>query len=89
MGEKKISRRWTNKEDTRVKLIKEKMKVAWAEQKAYANKYWCEQIFKVEDQVLLKFSPIKGAMWFNKKGKLKTKNVGLFEILESEMQHVD
>nr|GEX32636.1 putative reverse transcriptase domain-containing protein [Tanacetum cinerariifolium] len=38
--------------------------------------------FEVEDQVLLKASPWKGVILFGKKGKLASRYVGPFEILE-------
>ena len=33
-------------------------------------------------QVLQKVSPMKGVMWFRKRGKLSTRYIGSFEILK-------
>ncbi|GJX66477.1 putative reverse transcriptase domain-containing protein [Tanacetum coccineum] len=50
--------------------IKERLKTARSRQKSYADKRRKPLEFKVEDQVLLKVSPWKGAVQFGKKGKL-------------------
>ncbi|XP_015161377.1 uncharacterized protein, partial [Solanum tuberosum] len=38
--------------------------------------------FQVGDQVLLKVSPMKGAIMFGKKGNLSPRYIGPFEVLE-------
>jgi hypothetical protein len=38
--------------------------------------------FEVGDHVFLKVSPIRGVMWFGKKGKLSPRFVGPFEITQ-------
>ncbi|GJU85616.1 putative reverse transcriptase domain-containing protein [Tanacetum coccineum] len=66
----------------KVVLIKEKINVARDRQKSYADnkRKWLE--FEVGDQVLLKVSPWKGVVCFEKKGKLTPRYVGPFEIIE-------
>jgi hypothetical protein len=38
--------------------------------------------FKVGDHVFLKVSPMRGVMWFGKKGKLSPRFVGSFKITQ-------
>ncbi|GJS56740.1 putative reverse transcriptase domain-containing protein [Tanacetum coccineum] len=63
-------------------LIKEKLKAARDCQKSYADNRRKPLQFEVGDQVLLKVSPWKGMIHFGKKGKLASRYVGPFEILE-------
>ncbi|GJX19195.1 putative reverse transcriptase domain-containing protein, partial [Tanacetum coccineum] len=55
--------------------------IIWAE-KSYANKRMKPLEFSVGDYVLLKVSPWKGVVRFEKKGKLAPRFVGPFEIIE-------
>ncbi|GKD24271.1 hypothetical protein Tco_1230485, partial [Tanacetum coccineum] len=66
----------------KVVLINEKLKAVRDRQKSYANKRRKPLEFEVGDRVLLKVSPWKGVVHFGKKGKLASKYVGPFEILE-------
>ncbi|GJW50053.1 putative reverse transcriptase domain-containing protein [Tanacetum coccineum] len=66
----------------KVVLIKEKLKVVRDRQKSYADKRRKPLEFEVGDRVLLKVSPWKGVVHFGKKGKLTSRYVGPFEILE-------
>ncbi|GJU37151.1 hypothetical protein Tco_1185505, partial [Tanacetum coccineum] len=66
----------------KVVLIKEKLKAARDRQKSYADNRRKLLEFEVGDQVLLKMSPSKGVMRFGKKGKLASRYVGPFEMLE-------
>nr|GEX97676.1 putative reverse transcriptase domain-containing protein [Tanacetum cinerariifolium] len=50
-------------------------------QKSYANKRLKPLEFKVGDMVLLKVSPLKGAVCFRKHGKLSPRYIGSFKIL--------
>nr|GEU50104.1 reverse transcriptase domain-containing protein [Tanacetum cinerariifolium] len=63
-------------------LIKEKLKAARDRQKSYAYNRRKPLEFEVGDQVLLKVSPWKGVIRFEKKCKLAPRYVGPFEILE-------
>ncbi|GJU82516.1 putative reverse transcriptase domain-containing protein [Tanacetum coccineum] len=62
----------------KVVLIKKKLKAVRDHQKSYAD----NRQFEVRDHVLLKVSPWKGMIRFGKKGKLASRYVGPFEILE-------
>ncbi|GKC30591.1 hypothetical protein Tco_1037885 [Tanacetum coccineum] len=66
----------------KVALIKKKLKAARDCQKSYADNRRKSLEFEVGDQVLLKVSPWKGVICFEKKGKLAPRYVGPFEILE-------
>ncbi|GJX61237.1 reverse transcriptase domain-containing protein [Tanacetum coccineum] len=66
----------------KVVLIKEKLKAARDRQKSYADNRRKPLEFEVGDRVMLKVSPWKGVIRFWKKGKLASRYVGPFEILE-------
>ena len=71
-------------QDTRdkVRVIKERMSVAQSRQKSYADNRRRPLEFEVGDRVFLKVSSIKGLMRFGKKGKLRIRFVGPFEITQ-------
>nr|GEU82440.1 hypothetical protein [Tanacetum cinerariifolium] len=69
-------------DDRQVVLIKEKIKAASDRQKSYANKRHKPLEFEVGERVLLRVSPWKGVVRFGKKGKLASRYVRPFEILE-------
>ncbi|GKF07834.1 hypothetical protein Tco_0042058, partial [Tanacetum coccineum] len=60
-------------------LIKEKLKTARDRQKSYADNRRKPLEFEVGDRVMLKVSPWKGVIRFEKKGKLALRYVGPFE----------
>ncbi|GJT96764.1 putative reverse transcriptase domain-containing protein, partial [Tanacetum coccineum] len=60
----------------------DRLKVARNHQKSYANKKRKPLEFSVGEHVLLKVSPWKGVVRFEKKGKLAPRFVGPFEIIE-------
>nr|GEX26371.1 hypothetical protein [Tanacetum cinerariifolium] len=62
--------------------IKDRLKATRDRQKSYADKRRKPLEFSVGDYVLLKVSPWKGVVRFRKKGKLKPRFVGPFEIIE-------
>nr|GEX78798.1 putative reverse transcriptase domain-containing protein [Tanacetum cinerariifolium] len=66
----------------KVVLVKEKSKAARDRQNNYVDYGRKPLEFKVGDRVLLKVMPWKGVVRFRKKGKLASRYVGLFEILE-------
>ncbi|GKF96584.1 hypothetical protein Tco_0292405, partial [Tanacetum coccineum] len=66
----------------KVVLIKEKLKAAKDRQKRCADNRRKPLEFEVGEQVMLKVSPWKGVIRFGKKGKLASRYVGPFEILE-------
>ncbi|XP_059314599.1 uncharacterized protein LOC132065292 [Lycium ferocissimum] len=47
----------------------------------YADQKFRDLEFRVREQVLLKISPMKGAMRFIKRDKLSPRYLGLFEVL--------
>ncbi|GKE99628.1 putative reverse transcriptase domain-containing protein [Tanacetum coccineum] len=62
-------------------LIKNRLLTARSRQKSYADRRTKPLEFKVNDMVLLKVSPWKGAMRFGKRGKLSPRYIGSFKIL--------
>ncbi|GJT65766.1 putative reverse transcriptase domain-containing protein [Tanacetum coccineum] len=66
----------------KVVSIKEKFKAVRDRQKSYAGNRRKPLEFEVGDHVLLKVSPWKGVICFEKKGKLAPRYVEPFEILE-------
>nr|GEU64892.1 reverse transcriptase domain-containing protein [Tanacetum cinerariifolium] len=62
--------------------IKERLKVARDRQKSYADNRRKPFEFSVSDKVLLKVSPRKGVVRFDKRSKLSPRHVGPFDIVE-------
>jgi hypothetical protein len=58
-------------QDTREKVhvIKERMSAAQSRQKSYVDNRMRPLEFEVGDHLFLKVSPMRGVMWFGKKGK--------------------
>jgi hypothetical protein len=71
-------------QDTRdkVRVIKERMSAAQSLQKSYADNRRRPLEFEVGDHVFLKVSPMRGVMWFGKKGTLSPRFIGPFEITQ-------
>ena len=51
-------------------MIRDRLKIAYSQQKSYADNRRRDLEFEVGDMVYLKISPMKGVMRFGKKGKL-------------------
>ncbi|GJV98061.1 putative reverse transcriptase domain-containing protein [Tanacetum coccineum] len=66
----------------KVVIIKEGLKAARDHQKSYTDNRRKPLEFEEGDRVLLKVSPWKGVVRFEKKGKLAPRYVGPFEVLE-------
>jgi hypothetical protein len=66
----------------KVRQIQNNLKVTQSRQKSYADKRHISFIFKVEDYVYLKVSPMKGVNRFGVKGKLAPRYIGPFQIIE-------
>ncbi|GKF35375.1 putative reverse transcriptase domain-containing protein, partial [Tanacetum coccineum] len=66
----------------KVVVMKEKLKAVRDRQKSYADNKRKLLEFKVRDRVMLKVSPWKGVVRFGKKGKLASRYVRPYEILE-------
>nr|GEX74646.1 putative reverse transcriptase domain-containing protein [Tanacetum cinerariifolium] len=62
--------------------IKQRMQAACNRQKSYADLKCNPMEFQVEDKVMLKVSPWKGVVRFDKWGKLNPRYVGPFKVLE-------
>ncbi|XP_070013471.1 uncharacterized protein [Nicotiana sylvestris] len=66
----------------KVKLIRDRLRIAQSQQKPYADVQRRDLEFDVEDWVFLKVSPMKGVMQFGKKGKLSPMYVGPYKIIQ-------
>ncbi|CAA0831960.1 Uncharacterized mitochondrial protein AtMg00860, partial [Striga hermonthica] len=64
-----------------VEAIRKHIRLAQERQKVYADRKRDEHEYAVGDHVFLKVSPMKGVIRFGKKGKLKPRYIGPFEIL--------
>nr|GFB11570.1 putative reverse transcriptase domain-containing protein [Tanacetum cinerariifolium] len=62
--------------------IKQRMQAAYDRQKSYADLKHKPMEFQVGDKVILKVSPWKGVVCFDKWGKLNPRYVGPFKVLE-------
>ena len=68
--------------EQKVKLIRDRLKVAQSRQKCYADSKRKETIYKVGDRVYLRVSPLRGVKHFGVKGKLAPCFVGPYKVLE-------
>nr|GFA77953.1 putative reverse transcriptase domain, ribonuclease H-like domain, aspartic peptidase domain protein [Tanacetum cinerariifolium] len=66
----------------KIVLIKERMQAAHDRQKSYVDLKRKPMEFQVGDKVMLKFSPWKGIVRFDKREKLNPRYVGPFKVLE-------
>ena len=66
----------------KIKVIQQRLQTAQSRQKSYADVRRRELEFEEGDHVFLKVSPSKGINRFGKKGKLKPRYVGPFEVLQ-------
>jgi len=83
VGEKPLSGPDIVQETTdKVIQVKERLKAARDRQKSYADNRRRPLEFQVGDKVLLKVSPWKGVIRFDKKGKLSPRYVGPFPIIK-------
>ncbi|GKD64208.1 putative reverse transcriptase domain-containing protein, partial [Tanacetum coccineum] len=83
VGESKLIGPKTIWETTdKIVQIKERLKTVRDRQKSYDNNRQKPLGFSVGDKVLLKVSPWKGVVRFDKRGKLSLRYVGPFEVVE-------
>ena len=68
--------------EQKVKLIRDRLKVAQPRQKNYADSKRKETIYEIEDSVYLCVSPLRGVKRFGVKGKLAPRFVGPYKVLE-------
>ena len=66
----------------KVKVIREKIKIAQDKQKSYADNRSKDLEFEVGDMVLLKVTPWKGIIQFGKQGKLSPQYIRPYQIIE-------
>jgi hypothetical protein len=67
--------------EEKVKLIKDRLKIAQSRQKSYADSKRREIIYEVGDRAYLRVSPLRGVKRFGIKGKLAPRFIGPFKVL--------
>ena len=68
--------------EEKVKMIKERWKVATDRHKSYADMKRKDIRYEIGEKVFLKVSPPKKVMRFGKKGKLSLRFIGPYEVIE-------
>ena len=68
--------------EEKVKLIRDRLKVAQCRQKSYADTKRKEVAYEVGDRAYLHVSPLRGVKQFGVKGKLAPRFVGPYRVLE-------
>ena len=66
----------------KVQVIRQRLKAASDQQKSYADLKMKDIEYEVGDKVFLKVSPWRKVLRFGKKGKLSSRFIGPYEILE-------
>ena len=66
----------------KIKVIRDRLKIAQDRQKSYVNNRRRNLEFEVGDMVFLRISPWKGVLRFGKRGKLSPRNIGPYRIVE-------
>ena len=65
----------------KIQIVRDRLKIARDRQKSYANKRRRDLEFKVSDRVFLKVSPWKCVLRFERRGKLRPRYIGPYEII--------
>ena len=68
--------------EEKVKMIRERLKVATNRQKSYTDMRRKDIRYEISEKVFLKVSPWKKVMRFGKKGKLSPRFIGPYEVIE-------
>ena len=68
--------------EQKVRLIRDRLKVAQSRQKSYADSKRKETVHEVEDRVYLRVSPLRRVKRFGVKGKLAPRFIGPYRVLE-------
>ena len=68
--------------EEKVKMIRERLKVATDRQKSYADMKRKDIRYEIGEKVFLKVSPWKKVMRFGKKGKFSPRFIGPYEVIE-------
>ena len=66
----------------KVKVKRDRLKIAQNRQKSYADNCCMDLEFEVRDMVFLRISPCKGVLRFGKRGKLSPRYIGPCRIVE-------
>ena len=66
----------------KIKVIRDRLKIAQDQQKSYGNNRSRDLVFEVGDMVFLRISPLKGVLRFGKRGKLSPRYIGPYKIVE-------
>ena len=83
LGERKVIGPDLIKEtEEKVKMIRERLKVAIYRHKSYSDMKRKDIRYEIGDKVFLKVSHWKKVMRFGKKGKLSHRFIGLYEVIE-------
>ena len=73
---------WILETEEKVKMIRERLKIATDRQKSYADMKRKDIRYEIGEKVFLKVSPWKKVMRFGKKGKLSPRFIGPYEVIE-------
>ena len=68
--------------EEKVKLIRDRLKIAQSRQKSYADSKRKEVTYEIGDRAYLRVSPLRGVKRFGIKGKLAPRFVGPYRVLE-------
>ena len=68
--------------EEKVKLIRDRLKVAQSRQKSYADSKCKEVVYEIGDRACLHVSPLRGIKQFGVKGKLAPRFLGPYRVLE-------
>ncbi|KAL0401278.1 UNVERIFIED_CONTAM: hypothetical protein Slati_4157700 [Sesamum latifolium] len=66
----------------KIQTVKQCLKAAQDRQKSYVDKHRREMEYEVGEKVFLRVSPWRGILRFGRKGKLSSRYIGSYEILE-------
>ncbi|WVZ80805.1 hypothetical protein U9M48_028256 [Paspalum notatum var. saurae] len=70
--------------EQQLQIVQKNLRVAQSRQRSYADVRRRDLSFKVDDHVFLKVSPMRGIRRFNMKGRLETRYIRSFKILEKK-----
>ena len=65
----------------KVKVVRDNLKIAGDRQRSYADNRRRDLQFEIGDRVFLKISPWKGVLRFGRRGKLRPRYIGPYEII--------
>ena len=68
--------------EEKVKLIRDRLKIAQSRQKSYADSKHKEVTYEIGDRAYVRVSPLRGVKRFGVKGKLDPRFVGPYQVLE-------